>query len=226
MPNNEFGDFQTPVGLATRIASLLGAGGFRRVLEPTCGRGGFLEAVRGPDQERIGIEVQDGHAREAARFGTILRRNVFTLDLGEDLRWTTSGRLLVVGNPPWVTSADLSRFGSANIPAKSNLKGLTGLEARTGSANFDVAEYIWLKLIRELAPQHPTIALLCKTQVARNVLAYCAANELPVDGGRLHRVDSMRWFGAAVDAGLFVLHVRPGARDYTCEIHDSLESGP
>lgn len=226
MPNNEFGDFQTPLELATRIASLLDAGSFPRVLEPTCGRGTFLDAVRGPAQERIGIEVQPTHAREAARFGTVLRRNVFTLALGEDLPWTSSGRLLVVGNPPWVTNADLSRFGSANIPAKSNLKGLKGLEARTGSANFDVAEYIWTKLIRELAPQHPRIALLCKTQVARNVLAHCAAAGLPVDGGRLYPIDSTRWFGAAVDAGLFVLDVRPGAADYTCAVHDSLEAGP
>ena len=226
MPNNELGDFQTPLELANRIASLLDAGRYRRVLEPTCGRGSFLDAVRGPDQERIGIEIQAGHVREAARFGTVLERNVFALRLDQDLPWTSSGRLLVVGNPPWVTNADLSRFGSANIPAKTNPKGLKGLEARTGSANFDVAEYIWLKLVRELAPQHPTIALLCKTQVARNVLAYCAANDLPVDGGRLHSIDSMRWFGAAVDAGLFVLHVRPGARDYTAAVHDSLESGP
>lgn len=226
MPNNEFGDFQTPLELTTRIATLLDAAGYARVLEPTCGRGTFLDAVRGPGQERIGIEVQPDHAREAARFGTVLERNVFTLALAEDLPWTTSGSLLVVGNPPWVTNADLSRFGSANVPAKSNLKGLAGLEARTGSANFDVAEYIWIKLIRELAPQHPTIALLCKTQVARNVLAYCAANDLPVDGGRLYPVDSMRWFGAAVDAGLFVLHVRPGARDHTCAVYRSFDSPP
>ena len=226
MPNNEFGDFQTPLELATRIASLLGAEDFPRVLEPTCGRGTFLEAVRGPDQERIGIEVQAEHARAAARFGTVLERNVFTTDLGDELPWTSTGRLLVVGNPPWVTNADLTRFGSANIPAKSNLTGLRGLEARTGSANFDIAEYIWIKLIRELAPQQPTIALLCKTQVARTVLAHCAALDLPVDGGRLYPVDSMRWFGAAVDAGLFVLDVRPGARDYTCEVRDGLGSRP
>jgi hypothetical protein len=225
MPNNEFGDFQTPLELATRIAALLGAQDYGRVLEPTCGRGAFLQAVHGPDQERIGIEVQADHAGAAARFGTVLERDVFTVDLGDDLPWTSAGRLLVVGNPPWVTSADLTRFGAATVPAKSNSRGLRGLEARTGSANFDVAEYIWIKLIRELAPQHPTIALLCKTQVARAVLDHCAALDLPIGGGRLYPLDSRRWFGAAVDAGLFVLDVRPGARDYTCEIHDSLGSG-
>ncbi|TCK27335.1 type I restriction-modification system subunit M [Pseudonocardia endophytica] len=226
MPNNEFGDFQTPLELATRIATLLDAAGYSRVLEPTCGRGTFLSAVAAPDQDRIGVEVQPSHAAAAATFGTILQRNVFTLSLGTDLPWTSDGPLLVVGNPPWVTSADLSRFGSANVPVKTNDRGLRGLEARTGSANFDVAEYIWIKLIRELAPQEPTIALLCKTQVARNVLAHCAELDLPVSGGRLYPVDSMRWFGANVDAGLFVLDVRPGAASYTCAVYESLGSGP
>jgi hypothetical protein len=227
MPNNEFGDFQTPLELATRIATLLGAARYPRILEPTCGRGTFLSAVRPSDpsaQERIGIEVQPAHASAAAPFGTVLARNVFTMSLGSDLPWTTTGPLLVVGNPPWVTSADLSRFGSANVPEKTNDRGLRGLEARTGSANFDVAEYIWIKLIRELAPQEPTIALLCKTQVARNVLAHCAELDLPVSGGRLYPLDSMRWFGAGVDAGLFVLDVRAGARSFTCAVYESLSS--
>ena len=39
-------------------------------------------------------------------------------------------------------------------------------------SNFDVAEAVWLKLARELAAEAPTIALLCKTSVARGILQF------------------------------------------------------
>src|SRR2546427_722344 len=81
----------------------------------------------------------------------------------------------------------------------------------TGAANFDLAEAVWLKLIADLAAQQPTIALLCKTVVARNVLRFCALSGVGVGGAALHLVDARRWFGAAVSAGLFVLHLRTGA---------------
>ncbi|GAC1623275.1 MAG: hypothetical protein NVS4B11_17910 [Ktedonobacteraceae bacterium] len=46
--------------------------------------------------------------------------------------------------------------------------------ATDGKAVGIIAEYIWLKLILELASEQPTIALLCKTSVARNVLQHHA----------------------------------------------------
>lgn len=45
MPNNEFGDFQTPIGLATQRLKVLGTPDNARVSEPTCGVGAFLEAA-------------------------------------------------------------------------------------------------------------------------------------------------------------------------------------
>src|SRR5438105_329350 len=93
--------------------------------------------------------------------------------------WHPTGPLLVVGNPPWVTNAELGTLGSNNLPHKKNLKGLRGIEARTGGSNFDIAEYIWLKLIQELASEQPTIALLCKASVARNVLQFAFDTKLP-----------------------------------------------
>lgn len=225
MPNNEFGDFQTPPALAEQIVRLLGtARRYGRILDPTCGTGGFLRAAGAipGTPELLGVEVQPQHVARASAVATVVHGNVFDLDLGRDLPWTGSGPMLVVGNPPWVTSADLSRFGSANIPAKSNVNRLGGMDARTGSSNFDVAEYIWLKLIRELRTAEPTIALLCKTQVARNVIARCAADRLPIRGASLYLVDSMRWFGAAVDAGLLVLDV--GAGSYVCDVYQTLQS--
>ena len=81
--------------------------------------------------------------------------------------------------------------------------GLDGLAALTGCSNFDVAEAVWLKLIAELADQAPTIALLCKTSVARRILERAHRARLPIASASMRRLDASRWFGAAVDACLF-----------------------
>src|SRR5207302_7770979 len=110
----------------------------------------------------------------------IKEANIFDLNFHTDLEWSETGPLLVVGNPPWVTNSELGTLGSDNLPQKTNIKGLRGIEARTGGSNFDIAEYIWLKLIRELASERPRIALLCKTSVARNVLQFAFDTNLPI----------------------------------------------
>jgi hypothetical protein len=206
------------------VAVLAGTGRrWPRVLEPTCGTGAFLRAARvlGADQ-LIGVEINAEYARAARVFGEVITGDVFGTDLDTALPWRTGGDLLVVGNPPWVTTAALTRLGASNGPARRNVHGLSGQAARTGAANFDLAEAVWHKLIADLADQQPTIALLCKTAVARNVLGWCAARGVGVAGAALHLVDARRWFGAAVSAGLFVLDVRAGASNYTCPIHDGL----
>src|SRR5438874_8659836 len=127
MPNNEWGDFQTPPQLAQAVVSCLSFRRWSRVLEPTCGSGHFLEASRslGTHVERLGIEVQPRYVAEARANGfEVIDKNIFDLNLGQDLKWNSSGALLVVGNPPWVTSAQLSSLGSVNLPTKLNIRNL------------------------------------------------------------------------------------------------------
>ena len=74
----DLGDFQTPPALVAAVLDGLGPIGGRwpRVLEPTCGRGHFLEGLLGrdaPPREIRGVEIQDGHA-EAARAVALERR--------------------------------------------------------------------------------------------------------------------------------------------------------
>jgi hypothetical protein len=212
----DLGDFQTPRALATAVIEALGPIGERwsRVLEPTCGRGEFLAALldgSSPPREICGIEIQDNYCAAARRVArgttstriTIKRANLFDVDLRRDVAWRESGPLLVVGNPPWVTNAALGVLGSGNHPRKVNVKSLRGIDARTGSSNFDIAEAVWLKLIAELAGENATIALLCKTSVARGVLQFASRAGLPIEDASLFRIDARRWFGAAVDACLF-----------------------
>ena len=224
MPNNEHGDFQTPLPLALQCLRVLGLPGQARVLEPTCGAGSFLQAAAtlSPGSERIGIELQEAYAAEAARWGDVRVGDIFRTSLAE-VGWERSAPLYVVGNPPWVTSADLNRMGSANLPRKENFKGAKGIDAILGSSNFDVAEYILLKVIDECGGEPFTLGMLCKTQVARRVIEHAASAGLPLAGAALHRIDAMRWFGAGVDACWFTVRVDPDAEpDHTCAVHPDL----
>jgi hypothetical protein len=214
----DLGDFQTPPELVAAVLATLGPIGARwpRVLEPTCGLGHFLDGLLDhptPPRELQAIEIQPAHCRAAgertARSGdretgvTITCADVFGLDLARDLAWRETGPLLVIGNPPWVTNAELGSLASTQVPPKSNVKGLGGMSARTGASNFDVAEALWLKLARELADEAPTIAFLCKTSVARGILQFAHRARLPIESASIRRIDAARWFGASVDACLF-----------------------
>jgi hypothetical protein len=229
VPNNEYGDFQTPRELAAKVLAVASGGReWGRVLEPTCGVGNFLyEAAPLMDKgaQALGLEIQPDYGDSAKETkAEILLADIFSMDLGRDLPWNNAGPLLVVGNPPWVTNSQLTVLGSENRPERVNLKNLSGYDAMTGSSNFDIAEYIWLKLISELQSHSPTISLLCKTQVARNVLEHCSKLELPVSGAKLHLIDAKKWFNVAVDAALFTLRINDGPSAYSCELYDSLES--
>jgi hypothetical protein len=227
VPNDEFGDFQTPLALAEQCLRLLDLPPDARILEPTCGTGTFLQAAASliPHSERAGIEIQPAHAAAASAWGDVRVGNVFTTDISRAAQWQSDGPLYVVGNPPWVTSAELNRMGSDNLPPKENFKGAKGLDAILGSSNFDVCEYIILKALNDCRTERFTLGMLCKTQVARNVIDYAASATLPLVGSALHRIDAMKWFGAGVDACWFVVAVDPdGSRDYTCTIHSDVFS--
>jgi hypothetical protein len=226
MANNEWGDFQTPAELAARVVASLGGCRWSRVLEPTCGTGRFLAAstALGTKVERLGIEIQAPYVVEASAQGfTVLQRSIFDLDLGRDLSWTSSGPLLVMGNPPWVTSSQLGSLGSINLPPKSNVRNFRGLDAMTGASNFDIAEFIFLKLMLELRENTPTIALLVKTQVARNVLSYAEQFALPYSNFTMRSIDAKLWFGASVDACLFTVEYSENPV-YTCAVYPDLNS--
>lgn len=236
MPKKDLGDFQTPPALVAKIIDLLNTKHreWRRVLEPTCGRGNFLAGLHRLHFTPIeiqGIEIQEDYVQQASQVAQSVQQrvvvhqgNIFTMNLRRDLHWQEDGPLLVIGNPPWVTNSALGMLASGNVPAKANIKNYRGLDAMTGASNFDIAEYIWMKLMRELVNQQPTFALLCKTSVARNVLQYAAHQKLPITNVTMHKIDAQKWFGAAVDACLFCLDgaVRDG--NYEALVYDDLES--
>lgn len=234
----ELGDFQTPRALAVECAQVLARiqRGTRRVLEPTCGEGSFMLAaasVLEPSIEMLGVEIQPTHADTARRLldcsdtnGVAWRVEVgdmFRHDLSK-LQWETDGSLLVLGNPPWVTVSDLGAMDSIQVPDRTNLRSVRGIDALTGESNFDAAEYIWMRLLTELRQEEPTVALLCKTSVARRVLTLAAHLDLPVADSFLWRIDAKKAFGVAVDACLFAVRLDGASHNYRCQVFESLDA--
>lgn len=225
MANNEHGDFQTPLALAIQCLRIVGLEPSARVLEPTCGLGSFLQAsaTLAPDSERVGVELQQKHAVSASEWGDVRVANIFHARLPETVEWRTEGPLFIVGNPPWVTSAELNRMDSDNLPPKENFKGAKGLDAILGSSNFDVCEYIILKILNEYREDRFTLGMLCKTQVARNVIDYAASARLPIFDSAIYHIDAMKWFDAGVDACWFVARVDPSRTPvYETDVHEDL----
>jgi hypothetical protein len=219
----DLGDFQTPPELVDQVLAVLGPVGrlWPRVLEPTCGTGNFVAGLlRGdsPPQEIRGFEIQDQHLRKASQvIGSasgvtvdLRTADIFQTDFRKDLSWNHSGPLLVLGNPPWVTNSELGCLSSANTPKKTNLHKLSGIAAITGESNFDLGEALWIKLLTELEHENPTIALLCKTVVARSVLRFAAERCISIARAEIRGIDARKWFSAAVDACLFVVQMGPG----------------
>ena len=223
------GDFQTPLDLARGVVERLRARApFTTVLEPTCGKGAFLQAAAEGAvgvQRLLGLEIQAVHLAEAATRLTgapveLREGDLFTVDLAE---WVGErpGELLVVGNPPWVTAAELGAMGIPR-PTCSKPTGLGGLESLTGRSNFDLAEAVWLKLIEELTYARPTIALLCKQSVARRVLGWCRQCEVPMAGAQFIPINGKRWFGIAAECGLFVIDVAGEVGPYSYDVFEGL----
>lgn len=213
-----YGDFQTPLPLASAICGLLARRGLRpaTVIEPTCGTGSFLVAAAQafPAAALWGQDIDPAHARttRSALAGVGRRARVRVGDVFRTAWSDTLAReqapVLVLGNPPWVTNAELTVLGVSNLPSKWNLKSLAGLAAKTGASNFDVSEWLLLRLLALGQGRDVTVAMLVKTTVARRVLSHAHAQGLALGDATLHRIDAHAAFGVAVDAGLFCFTTR------------------
>ena len=181
----ELGDFQTPPGLAAEICQLLASRRIhpRSIVEPTCGTGSLLFAALDafPRFVRaLGVDIREDHVGSARK---VLqgRRDIGRIAVESSDFFATGwperiaqlpDPILFVGNPPWVTNSDLGCLHSDNVPEKANFHGRTGLDALTGKSNFDISEWMILKLLSWLQHRDAVLAMLCKTSVARKVLAY------------------------------------------------------
>lgn len=231
----EFGDFQTPPQLARLVCKLLKRLQVRplSIVEPTCGQGSLLTAAleeladanvaSGYDINPDYVERTREHIKHINSPARILLKQAdfFQVDWCAEFRQLPEP-LLIIGNPPWVTNSQLASLGSLNLPTKRNAGNLTGLDALTGKSNFDICLWMLMRLLEAIENRQATIAMLCKTSVARKLLAFAWKKRLPITTAKIFQIDAQQYFSAAVDACLLVCQSSGKPASLDCEVFPSL----
>ncbi|HEX4951072.1 MAG TPA: class I SAM-dependent methyltransferase [Blastocatellia bacterium] len=231
----EYGDFQTPPELARQICYKLSQLGIAPeiIVEPTCGSGAFIKASLqcfAPTTQILGIEINPNHLEQLRQELRLQSQNLrvslrqadfFSLDWAALLR-ETKGNVLVLGNLPWVTNSAQGMLGGMNLPQKTNFLFQKGMDALTGKSNFDISEWMLIQLAEALQERQGTLAMLCKTSVARKLMQHLYQKQCPVATAALYKIDAAQHFGVAVDAGLLVCRFDKGAGDFTYTIYSAL----
>ena len=228
----EFGDFQTPPDLAAQACALLHKIGVEPVsiIEPTCGKGSFLKAALDHfpgSKHALGADINASYISEARESVKNSEKVEFVCQSFFTTAWAEIFKrlpdpILLVGNPPWVTNAHLGALDSDNLPEKKNFQKHSGLDALTGKSNFDISEWMLLHQLEWLQGKEATIAVLCKTAVARKVLSHAWKNKLRVHDAALYLIDAALHFDAAVDACFFVIKTNH-AISYDCRVFRSFD---
>ena len=208
----EYGDYQTPIDFAEKICRYLKDYHHIRptaVVEPTCGVGNFLKSSLLFDaNEYYGIEINPEYCERCRNFIDDSKVNVINTDFfdfsSKDLI-KDKRQILVIGSPPWITNSTLSVLSSDNLPVKANFKKLKGIDAITGASNFDICEYIILKLINEYMNTNTIISMLCKTSVARNVFKELKRKYIAFVSCDILEFDASKIFGINTSACVLVI---------------------
>ena len=231
----EFGDFQTPLGLAGKVCATLARYGTKpsTIVEPTCGEGSFLiaaldafpSACRVLGFERNGLYIDRARSavehRGWSKRVQILQADFFDTDWAS-LLTVLPEPLLILGNPPWVTNAQLGTIGSDNLPAKSNFQNHAGFDAITGKSNFDIAEWMLIKLLEAIETRQATLGMLCKTSVARKVLLHAWKHGMRLSDSAVYRIDAAKCFDVAADACLLVCRFHSQSGLPECPVYAQL----
>lgn len=230
----EYGDFQTPYSLTKIMLDILVEQNLTPtiIIEPTCGVGGILLAAykRFSPQKALGIEINKKYTDQVISKIShnsdirIINGDIFDSMSKIEENISNEDFSLFIGNPPWVTNSGVASIDGSNVPLKENIKNLRGIEAITGKSNFDISEYILLKLIEKFYKGKCVFAFLCKTIVARNLLKWSWDKGISYRNSEIYPIDSKKYFNAAVDACLFIIDFtgKDGAQE--CKVYDSIET--
>jgi hypothetical protein len=203
------------------------------LLEPTCGVGNFVLAAMDRFeniQQVVGADINAEYVARAAHLlgerhdmagARLIQADFFATDWRQIISQLPEP-ILILGNPPWATSAQLGALGSKNLPVKANFHKHRGLDAITGKANFDISEWMLIRLLEGMIGRHGTLAMLCKSSTARKVLSYAWKNGMALERSRLYGIDAGLHFDAAVDAVLLVANFGHGAHVREAEVFGHL----
>ncbi len=216
---SEYGDWQTNFPLALSICKYLKKQGVdpQIVIEPTCGIGNFvLAAIEVFDsvEEIYAIEINTGytqvlseklaHKNSTAKIH-VINDSIFNVDLSQIKKNIGDKKILVIGNPPWVTNSKLGEYESGNIPSKSNFKQNKGLDAITGKGNFDIAEFITYQMIEMISGKSGTLAFLLKNSVIKNIVLEQKKCRHAISDICQYHIDTHKEFNVSVAGSLLTL---------------------
>lgn len=193
------------------------------IIEPTSGVGNFIQPslkyFNNSIKKIYAIEINQEYCKTCKdriidERLTIFNDNFFTFDLS---KIKTDRETLIIGNPPRATNSNLD----FNLPIKTNFKRLVGTDAITGSSNFDICEYIILKLINYFKRDNVTIAMLCKTSVARKIYEEMHRTNIPVKQFKMINFNSNKIFKINASACLLVISFDGKIKNIArCECYD------
>jgi hypothetical protein len=219
----EYGDFQTNIELAKKVVlHLISKNASPEVVvEPTCGKGNFVIASLEHFKyikNIFGIEIHKPYVWET-KFNIInyflkntnqkkpdiqiIHCNVFDYNFKQIAKDHSPEKILIIGNPPWVTNSKLGILNSLNLPKKTNFKNHSGLDAMTGKGNFDIAENITITMIETFQKMNGHLLLLVKNSVIKNIVFDQKKNRYHIASIEKHCIDSKKEFNVSVEASLF-----------------------
>lgn len=232
----EYGDWQTNLPLAISVCEQIKAQGIRPqvIIEPTCGQGNFIIAALltfDTIEDVYGIEIYKPYLNvleeKLQKLGKSLdninfhlyHENIFDFDFRQIAEHTNGRIVLAIGNPPWVTNSKLSEIGSDNLPIKTNFKKVKGLEAITGKANFDIAEYISIQLIETFSAKNVYFAFLLKNSVIKNLVYEQKAGKASLSNITQYNINATKEFNVSVSAALLSMRLF-GGHERNCRVFD------
>jgi hypothetical protein len=245
LDRTEYGDFQTNQILANSVSEQLKIKGSnpKIIIEPTFGKGHFILAALNTFlgiEKIIGVEIYKPYCWQA-KFSILdffienteinkpeiylYHESVFDFDFKHILTQNKAKEFLIIGNPPWVTSSDLSVLESTNLPKKSNFKQHSGLDAMTGKGNFDIGEFISLTLLRLFEKTNGYFAFLIKNAVVKNLINDQKKNNFAISEIEKQNINASKEFNAAVEAALFVCRLNTPPQ-YKCQEIDFYTQKP
>ena len=231
----EYGDFQTPLELAEKICQKLSQINVnpKVIIEPTCGTGNFLKsaAVTFKQTEKIlGFEINPNYVAQIAQDEQLCQdtriqvhqNNFFDCDWNA-LTQAWKENILFLGNLPWITNSKQGLINGSNLPQKSNFQGYHGLDAITGKSNFDISEWMLIKLIECLNHRSAYLAIICKTAVSRKILNYIYTQKINLTYSAIYPINTQKYFQANVDACLLFCQFDSQSENYFCDVFKSFE---
>lgn len=232
----EYGDFQTPLELTNKVCKHLIELGINpdAIVEPTCGVGNFIEAASRffqSTEKIIGAEINLQYLQAVKEKKQFLKDERIELQHTDFFQfdWLScinqlNGKLLVLGNFPWVTSSQQGSINGENLPKKNNFQNYTGLDAITGRSNFDISEWMLIQVVQWLQGRDADLAMLCKASVSRKLLNYLHSNNLNLAYCATYRIDARKYFDANVEACLLFCKFDSSSKNYFCDVFSSFET--